>query len=123
MARPAAKARVPKHLVALAVVAILGLVLVADYLWASSSASSSAVWSSRLNLHTGPAGSTPPVAKKVKPPLSHAQCLGMRDCCRLAAVAQALVLRGRVGERITDARTGLKGSGGNQERIGKRMHS
>ncbi|CAD6260460.1 unnamed protein product [Miscanthus lutarioriparius] len=66
MARPAAKARAPKHLVALAVVAILGLVLVADYLWASSSASSSAVWSSRLNLHTSPAGSTPPVAKKIK---------------------------------------------------------
>jgi len=36
-------------LVALAIVAILGLVLVAS-----------------------PAGSTPPVAKKVKPPLSHA---------------------------------------------------
>jgi hypothetical protein len=45
----------------------------------------------------------------------------MRDCCRLAAVAQALVLRGRAGERITGARTGLERSGGNQGGIGKRM--
>ncbi|GJN27224.1 hypothetical protein PR202_gb15225 [Eleusine coracana subsp. coracana] len=51
MARPAAKARSAKHLVALAVVAVLGLVLVADFLWASSSSSaSSPIWSSRLNL-------------------------------------------------------------------------
>ena len=35
--------------------------------------------------------------------------------------AQALVLRGRDGERITDARTGLERSGGNQGGIGKRM--
>ena len=69
MARPAAKARPPKHLVALAVVAVLGLALVVDLLWASSSssASSSAVWSSRLTLST-PAVPTPPVAKEVRTP-------------------------------------------------------
>jgi hypothetical protein len=67
MARPAVKARPPKHLVALAVVAVLGLVLVADYLWASSSSSapSSAVWSSRLTLPTSPSVQAPPVAKEV----------------------------------------------------------
>jgi hypothetical protein len=115
MVRPAAK-----HLVALAVVAILGIGLVADYLWASSfSASSSAVWSSRLNLYASSAALTPPVAKKVKHPISHFQCSGMRDCCLSpAAEAQALLLRGRVGERSTDVRTGLEGSDGNQRGFG-----
>jgi len=70
MARPAAKARPPKHLVALAVVAVLGLVLVVDFLWASSTSSawSSAAWSSRLNLSTSPAVEAPPVAKEVRTP-------------------------------------------------------
>nr|CAB3484926.1 unnamed protein product [Digitaria exilis] len=68
MARPVAKARPPKHLVALAVVAVLGLVVVADYLWASSSSGSpSAVWSSRINLPTGPTAQAPPVVKEVTP--------------------------------------------------------
>jgi len=31
-------------------------------------------------------------------PFSRAQCLGMRDCCQLAAVAQALVLLDWTGE-------------------------
>jgi len=65
MARPAARARPPKHLVGLAVVAVLGLALVVDFLWASSS--SSAVWSSRLTLST-PAVQAPPVAKEVRTP-------------------------------------------------------
>ena len=93
MARPAAKTRAPKHLVALAVVAILGLVLVADFLWASSS-SSSPVWSSRLISTNAPAA---PVAKKVTPPLSHAQCLGMLNCCLLLKL-KGYALRGRGGE-------------------------
>jgi hypothetical protein len=81
MARPAAKARPAKHLVALAVVAVLGIVLVADFLWvsSSSSASSPAVWSSRLNLGTGPAEAAPPVAKVETVSLS---VLGLLDCCR-----------------------------------------
>jgi|UniRef100_A0A804UMN9 curli biogenesis system outer membrane secretion channel CsgG len=104
MVRPAAK-----HLVALAVVAILGIGLVADYLWASSFSAS----------YASSAALTPPVAKKVKHPISHSQCLGMRDCCLSpAAEAQALLLRGRVGERSTDVRTGLEGSDGNQRGIG-----
>ncbi|GJN02516.1 hypothetical protein PR202_ga19876 [Eleusine coracana subsp. coracana] len=80
MARPAAKARPAKHLVALAVVAVLGLVLVADFLWASSSssASSPAIWSSRLNLGTGPAAVAPPAAKVMPVSLS---MLGLLDCC------------------------------------------
>jgi len=83
MARPAARARPPKHLVGLAVVAVLGLALVVDFLWASSS--SSAAWSSRLALSTGPAVQAPPVAKEVRTPSPfwrpNAQCLGMLDCC------------------------------------------
>jgi len=50
--------------VGLAVVAVLGLALVVDFLWASSS--SSAAWSSRLALSTGPAVQAPPVAKESK---------------------------------------------------------
>ncbi|CAN6235439.1 unnamed protein product [Urochloa humidicola] len=68
MARPVAKALPPKHLVALAVVAVLGLVLVANYLWASSSSSapSSVVWSSRVTLPISPAAQALPVAKESK---------------------------------------------------------
>ncbi|XP_052151118.1 kelch repeat-containing protein At3g27220-like [Oryza glaberrima] len=68
MARPAAtaaapKAPPPKHLIALAVVAILGLVLVADFLWASSSPAAPA-WSSRIDLPGRPAALVPPSGKK-----------------------------------------------------------
>ncbi|KAF0891719.1 hypothetical protein E2562_010929 [Oryza meyeriana var. granulata] len=74
MARPATaaapKAPPSKHLMALAVVAILGIVLVADFLWASSSSSSpsspggAAIWSSRLDLPARPAAPVPSSAKK-----------------------------------------------------------
>uniref|UniRef100_A0A0D9ZME2 Kelch repeat-containing protein n=1 Tax=Oryza glumipatula TaxID=40148 RepID=A0A0D9ZME2_9ORYZ len=69
MARPAAtaaapKAPPPKHLIVLAVVAILGLVLVADFLWASSSPAAPA-WSSRIDLPGRPAALVPPSGKKI----------------------------------------------------------
>ncbi|KAM3368223.1 hypothetical protein ACQJBY_016643 [Aegilops geniculata] len=64
MARPAVKALPPKHLVALAVVAILGLFLVADYLWASSRSAAPSIWPSRLDISTRPTASPPPSANK-----------------------------------------------------------
>ena len=69
MARPAAKALPPNHLVALAAVAILGLFLVADYLWASSRSAASSIWPSRLDISTRPTASRPPSAKVTPPNL------------------------------------------------------
>ena len=66
-APPAAKALPPKHLVALAVVAILGLFLVADYLWASSRSAAPSIWPSRVDISTRPTASPPPSANKVTP--------------------------------------------------------
>jgi hypothetical protein len=67
MVRPAVKALPPKHLAALAVVAVLGLVLVADFLWASSRSAASSIWSSRLDISTSPTASPPPSPTKVSP--------------------------------------------------------
>uniref|UniRef100_A0ACD5UQW9 Uncharacterized protein n=1 Tax=Avena sativa TaxID=4498 RepID=A0ACD5UQW9_AVESA len=65
MARPAVKTLPPKHLAALAVVAILGLVLVADFLWASSRSAPSSIWSSgRLDISSRPTASPPPSPTK-----------------------------------------------------------
>uniref|UniRef100_A0A453C9F3 Kelch repeat-containing protein n=1 Tax=Aegilops tauschii subsp. strangulata TaxID=200361 RepID=A0A453C9F3_AEGTS len=60
------KALPPKHLVALAVVAILGLFLVADYLWASSRSAAPSIWPSRLDISTRPTASPPPSEKQTK---------------------------------------------------------
>lgn len=100
MARPAAtaaapKAPPPKHLIALAVVAILGLVLVADFLWASSSPAAPA-WSSRIDLPGRPAALVPPSGKKVMllVPISQ-RAHTLFDCCLRCLLVFCVVVRSR----------------------------